>query len=289
MNPLGAAGQQPESSATARSTGEANPPPEVLVTPRAASIPRTGGGSPAIGRPSRPARRPRLSWLRVLPLLARSISRTMPWVTLISGCLAGTGYLAVMARVADTSHWTLSQGTVHLAFLPAAAALAFVLRAPFRPVAQATPVPAWVAPAGHIVLAAPVLAITCWAQLRIMARTIPAHTLSHPAAVYPMIAQLTGWCAVTVAAAACADRSRYADLGGAVAAPVSFAAIALAWYAPVTARFLVEPPATAHTVTVAWYAITTAALALTCAAMRDQWHRYTRNLQRISSPQRTLS
>ena len=50
-----------------------------------------------------------------------------------------------------------------------------------------------------------------------------------------MIAQLTGWCAVTVAAAACADRSRYADLGGAIAAPVSFAAIALAWYTPVTA------------------------------------------------------
>ena len=93
------------------------------------------------------------------------------------------------------------------------------------------------------------------------------------------IAQLTGWCAVTVAAAACADRSRYADLGGAIAAPVGFAAIALAWYAPVTSRFLVEPPATAHGVTIAWYAIATAGLALTCAAMRDQWHRYTCSLQ----------
>lgn len=275
MNPLGAAGKQPESSATAGSIDEAKPPPELLVTPRAASIPHTGGGSPAVGQPSRPARRPRLSWLRVLPLLARPISRTMPWVTLISGCLAGTGYLAVMARVADTSHSPLDLGTVRLAFLPAIAALAFVLRAPFRPLTQATPVPAWVAPAGHIALAAPVLAVTCWAQLRIM-----AHTLSHPPAVYPMLAQLTGWCAVTVAAAACADRSRYADLDGAAAAPVSFAVIALAWYAPVTARFLVEPPGTAHTVTVAWYAITAAALALTCAAMRDQWHRYTRNLQR---------
>ena len=266
MNPLGAAGEQPESSATAGSIHEAKPPPEVLVTPRPASIPRTGGGSPAVGQPSPPARRPRLSWLRALPLLARPVARTMPWVTLITGCLAGTAFLAVMARVADISHWTLSQGTVHLAFLPAVAALAFVLRAPFRPVTQATPVPAWVAPAGHIVLAAPVLAITCWAQLRIMAHTIPAHTLSRPPAVYPVIAQLTGWCAVTVAAAACADRSRYADLGGAAAAPVSFAAIALAWYA-----------------------ITTAALALTCAAMRDQWHRHTRNLQRLSTPQRNSS
>ena len=106
-----------------------------------------------------------------------------------------------------------------------------------------------------------------------MARTIPPHTIGHPPAVYPLIAQLTGWCAITVAAAACADRSRYADLGGAVAAPVSLAAIALVWYAPVTSRFLTEPPATAPGVTIAWYAIAAAALALTCAAMRDRWHR----------------
>jgi RNA polymerase sigma-70 factor (ECF subfamily) len=118
------------------------------------------------------------------------------------------------------------------------------------------------------------LALTCWARLRIMAHTIPPG--SHPPAVYPLIAQLTGWCAVTVAAAACVDRSRYADLGGATAVPVSLVAIALAWYVPVTQRFLVEPPATAGAVTIAWSAIATAALALAGAAMRDQWHRYTR-------------
>jgi len=146
-----------------------------------------------------------------------------------------------------------------------------------------------VAPAGHILLAVPVLAVTCWAQLRIMAHTIPPHVLGQPPAIYPVIAQLTGWCAVTVAAAACGGRSRYADLGGAIAAPAGFAAIALAWYAPVTSRFLTEPPATAHGVTSAWYAIATAALALTCAAMRDHWHRYTRSLQRYSSPQRNPS
>jgi hypothetical protein len=54
----------------------------------------------------------------------------------------------------------------------------------------------------------------------------------------------------------------------------------------VTARFLVEPPATAHTLTVAWYLITTAALALTCAAMRGQWHRYTPNLRQFFPSQR---
>jgi hypothetical protein len=200
----------------------------------------------------------------------------MPWATLLAGCLAGTGYLAVRAHFAGASHSPLGYGAVRLAFLPAVAALAFVPRLPFRPLAHAAPVPAWVAPAGHLVLAAPVLALTCWAQLGIAARAIPPHALGYPPAVYPLIAQLTGWCAVTVAAAACASRSRYADLGGAIAAPASFAAVALAWYAPLTGRFLTQPPATPHGVTITWYAIATAAIALTCAAMRDHWHRYSR-------------
>jgi hypothetical protein len=220
-------------------------------------------------------RRSRLSWLRALPPLARPVTRTMPWATLLAGCLAGPAYLAVMARAAGVSQ-PLGPGDVRLAFLPAVAALAFVPRAPFRPLTQATPVPVWVTPAGHLLLAAPVLAVTCWAQLRIIAHTIPPHATVYQAAVYPLIAQLTGWCAVAVAVAACVDRSRYADLGGAVAAPVSFAAIALAWYTPVTGRFLGGPAASPHGATIAWYAIAAAASVLACGAMRDRWHRYSR-------------
>jgi hypothetical protein len=237
--------------------------------------------------PGRPLARHSL--IRVLPLLARPVTQTMPWVTLITGCLVGTGYLAALARLADASHSSLGQGTVRLAFLPAIAALAFVPRASFRPVTQTTPVPAWVAQIGHLLLAAPILAVTCWAQLRIIAHTIPPDPPIHLPAVYPVIAQLTGWCAVTVATAACVDRSRYADLGGAVAAPVSFACIALAWYAPITSRFLAGPPATPHGLTITWCGVATAALALTCAAMRDQWHRYKRSLHRLSSPRRSPS
>jgi len=228
----------------------------------------------------RPARR-RLAWLDALPLLARYITRTMPWATLICGCLAGLAFLALIASVAASGS-PLSQGTVRLAFLPVVGALAFVIRAPFRPLTQATPVPAWVTPAGHLLLAAPVLAATGWAYLHVMARGILSHALAQPhaivqpPAVYPVIAQLAGWCAVVVAAAACVDRSRYADLGGAIAAPVTFAAIAVAWYLPATARILVEPPATAHGVTIAWYSAASAALILTGAALRDRWHRYTR-------------
>ncbi len=219
-------------------------------------------------------RRARLSWLRALPLLARPVTRTMPWVPLITGCLAGTGYLALMAHIADSAHWLLGAVYVREAFLPAIAGLAFVVRAPFRPLTQVTPVPAWVTPAGHLLLAAPVLSATCWAQVRIAAHNTATLTLRHPPAVYPLIAQLIGWCAVTVAAAACVDRSRYADLGGAAAVPVSAAAIALAWYLPLTHKLLVQPPATAHGVTVAWYAIAMAALAVTYAAMRDRWRSY---------------
>lgn len=229
--------------------------------------------------------RPRLSWLRALALLARPITRTMPWVTLITGCLASTVFLAVLAHVAETSRGPLDQGAVRLTFLPAIAALAFVPGVPFGPLTQAVPVPAWVAPAGHLLLAVPVLAATCWVELRIMAQTIPPHALGRPPAVYPLIAQFAGWTAVTVAAASCAGRSRYADLGGAIAAPISFGAIALAWYLPVSARLLTWPPATAHGVTIAWYAVASAACALTCVAMRDHWHRYTRSLHRHASSQ----
>jgi len=230
----------------------------------------------------RPPRRP---WIRAAPRLAGPIARTMPWTTLITGCLAGTVVLAVVALTARGSHWPLGQGAVRLAFAPAIAALAFVPRSWFRPLAESTPVPAWLCPAGHILLAVPVLAVTCWAQLRIMTSTIvvrtsPAGHLSgaHPAAVYPLVAQLTGFCLVTVAAAACVDRTRYADLGGAIAAPVSLVAIAVGWYVPAIGRVLVHPPASARGVTVAWYLIATAALALTGAALRDRWRRYSRRL-----------
>jgi hypothetical protein len=214
--------------------------------------------------------------LRPLPPLGRHIAATMPWITLLAGCLAGTAFLAVLARVTGTSRPMLDQGTVRLAYLPAVAALAFVPRTPGRPLTQTTPVPGWVSTVGHLLLAAPVLALTCWAQLAIAAHTAPPRAVGHPPAVYPVIAQLAAWCAIVVAAAACVDRSRYADLGGAIAAPAGFAAIALAWYSPVTRTIATGPPAAAHGVATAWSVIAAGALGLAGAAVRDRWHRYSR-------------
>ena len=51
-------------------------------------------------------RRPRLPWLRGLPLLARHVTATMPWITLLTGCLAGTVFLAVLTHVAGTANCT---------------------------------------------------------------------------------------------------------------------------------------------------------------------------------------
>ena len=218
--------------------------------------------------------RPARFWPRALPAAARHVAAPTPWVTLLAGCLTGTVLLVLLAYVARHSHQPLSENVVRLTFLPAVAALAFVPRDPLRPLTQAAPAPGWLTSAGQTLLAVPVLAATCWAQLLLMDHT--AAPLAPGPAVYPLLAQLTGSCAVAVAAAACCDRSRYADLGGAVAAPVSLAVIALAWYGPRIGRLLVTPPAATHAVTIAWYAIAAAALILTAAAMRDRWHRYPR-------------
>ncbi len=259
-----------------------------VLTVRSANIPQAEGAPPALGLPIRRTRRSRVSWLRTLPLLARHTARSMPWATLASGCLAGTAALALMAQNARHSQAPLDHSAVHVAFLPAVAVLAFVLNAPFRPVTQATPVPAWVTPAGYLLLATPVLAATCWGQLRLMDYSRPAASVARAPAVYPLIALLTGWCVVTVMIAACAQRSRYANLGGAVAAPISFAAITLSWFLPATGKWLNEPPAppaTMHGVTITWYAIAAVASVVTCVAMQDQWYRYARVLRRW--PRRT--
>jgi hypothetical protein len=213
----------------------------------------------------------------VWPLVRHAI-RTTPWVTLISGSLAGTAILAALAYLAHRYHSPLGQNAVRLTFLPACATVAFAPRTVFRPLTGATPVPAWPAAAMQMVLAFAVLAATCWAQLSLLNYTF-ARPAAEPA-IYPLIAGLTGWSAIFVAAAACCDRSRFADLGGAVAAPAGFVVIALAWYGPKVSALFVTPPASLRAATIAWYLLAAGALAVAYAATRDRWLRYTRGLAR---------
>ncbi|HTW10005.1 MAG TPA: hypothetical protein VME46_21055 [Acidimicrobiales bacterium] len=237
------------------------------VTP-VPSTESTDQRGPGTGRRPGPAG----SWPSTLSALTRHLVLSVPWATLLAGCATGTVLLAVLGA---TSRTPLDQGTVRLTFLPAVAAMAFVPRSPSPALAGTVPLPAWVIPVAQTLLAAPAVAITCWAQLVIMTTTLPADA-GHPSAIYPLIAQFTGWCAIGVAVATACDRSRYSDLGGAVAAPLALGVIALAWVTPGLKDALALPPATPQTATIAWYILATGALALAVIGMRDRWHRYTR-------------
>jgi hypothetical protein len=220
--------------------------------------------------------RPRRFWINALPGLARHIFTTMPWVTLLAGCASGTAVLALMAHFAGNS--PLDQDTVRLTFLPAVGAVAFVPHVHFRPLVQTTPVPIWVTSAGQLLLAVPVLAITCAVQLDLMASTFPAPNRRHLPAVYPLVAELAGWSLLALSVAACCERTRYEALSGAIAAPATFVAIAAAWLIPPLHRHLASPPDTALAAAIAWSTIAAGALAMTILAIRDQWHRYARRL-----------
>jgi hypothetical protein len=175
-------------------------------------------------------RQPVRSWPRALPAVFQYATMTTPWATLLAGCLIGTGILWLLRYIADTSRSSVDQNTMRFTVLPAVAGLAFVPRAAFRPLVDATPVPAWLAPVAQTALALPALVLTCWLQLLLIHPNGPPGPIAHPPAIYPLLAQLTGWCALTLAIAVCTERSKYADLGGAVAAPAGLTLIALATY-----------------------------------------------------------
>jgi hypothetical protein len=243
------------------------------VNPKPAAMPDQGI-APAPSPRIRQLRRPGIPLPRTFVLVTRYAVKTTPWVTLICGCLAGTAILASYAYVAHKYHSPVSRTTVGLTFLLASATLAFVPRTLFRPLTQATPVPAWLAAAIQVLMAFAILALTGWGQLSLMVYTIPDHTAG--AAIYPLIAALTGWSTIFVAAGACCDRSRFADIGGGMAVPIGLAAIALATYTPAVKDLFVPPPATLRAATIAWYILAAAALAVAYLAMRDRWHRYAR-------------
>ncbi len=136
--------------------------------------------------------------------------------------------------------------------------------------------PEWNRLGGRSLLALPVLAVTCAVQLDLMASTFPALYRTHLPAVYPLVAQLTGWSLLALSIAAGFERTRYAALSGAVSAPVTFIAIAAAWFIPPLNRHLLSPPDTDGAATIAWYTVAVSALAVAIVAIRDPWHRYTR-------------
>ena len=167
---------------------------------------------------------------------------------------------------------------MRITLLPAVAALCFTPHGHSRHVVQTAPLPAWITTAGPVLFALPLLAATCWGQLRLMAGTAPAGQAVPLPAVYPLIAEFTAWSLLGAAIAGCYERTRYASLSGAIAVPVSTALIAVAEFTPALQRHLLTPPATPRAAAIAWYALAAPALALAGIALRDRWHRYTRRL-----------
>jgi hypothetical protein len=215
--------------------------------------------------------RPRLVLLTVRPL-----ARTMPWGVLLAGCVGSVGAVLILGLTSSP----LEADQVRLVLLPIVAALCFVPHVYFRPVIQTVPVPSGLAAAGHTLLAAPLLAATCAVDLYVVAARSGGHA---PApALYPLVAQFTGWAAVAVLTATWCDRTRFASLNGALAAPVTIALITLAWTEPHLRRVLITPGAQPHAATAAWYAVAPVALVGAWAAGRDPWHRYTRVLSHFT-------
>lgn len=242
------------------------------------TLPATVGTHDSPGRLPEPTK----NWPKASLLLARPVISMMPWGTIAGGCVAGTALLAVLAYFAGMSHNPLDQTTVKLTLLPAIVALTFASRAPARALTHSAAVPAWIVSGMQNVVALFALALTCSVQLVIMDHSNPSADRHHLAAIYPLIAQVTGWAAIAIVTAACCDRTRYSDLTGAVAAPITLGLVSCAWLTPGVNHLFETGPAAPRTATIAWYTITALLLAVTAAALRDPWYRYKRHPGRPS-------
>ncbi len=165
--------------------------------------------------------------------VAPHLARTMPWGVLVVGCAAGLGISLVARQFAHPFQQPASIVlTIRAAFIPIAAAVAFLPADPHRSLTAALPAPVWLSVAGRLVIALPLLGLTGWIQLQLANTELPivfrnqgmtSVHLPWPA----LVAELIAWSAIAVAAAALVTRTRWNDLGGAIAAPAALAFIGL--------------------------------------------------------------
>jgi hypothetical protein len=209
---------------------------------------------------------PRTRAPRVLRAALPHLAATMPWGTLLGGCAIGLAISVVGYRFAGAASDSAGvAAVVRAAFVPLVLVAAFLAADPHRPLVAALPAPAWLTAATHTALALPVLAGTAALQLRLAAAELAAGQLyTGVPAHLPWLmlsAELAAAAAIALAAAGVVARTRWRELGGAIAAPVSLAVIAAtqATWADVTWRILL----------VGALAVATAAW-----AQRDPWLRW---------------
>lgn len=203
---------------------------------------------------------------RVLRGALPHLAATMPWGTLLGGCAIGLAASAVANRFAGPAPDSAGVTAVlQAAFVPLALVAAFLAADPHRRLVAALPAPAWLTAATHTALALPVLAVTAVLQLRLAAAELAAGQRYTPVPAHlprsALWAELAAAAAIALAIASVVARTRWHELGGAIAAPVSLAVIAAmnAAWADVTWRLLL----------VGALAVATAAW-----AQRDPWLRW---------------
>jgi hypothetical protein len=202
---------------------------------------------------------------RVLRAALPHLAATMPWGTVLAGCAIGLAISVVGYRFAGPASDSAGvTAVVRAAFVPLVLVAAFLGVDPYRRLVAALPAPAWLTAATHTALALPILAVTAVLQLHVAAAELAAgqrydHVPAHLA--WPALSwELGAAAAIALAIASIVARTRWHELGGAIAAPVSLAVIAAtqATWADVTWRILL----------VGALAVTTAAW-----AQRDPWLR----------------
>lgn len=214
------------------------------------------------------------------------LARTIPWGALVAGCGVGLGISLAAYGLAHPFQEPVNVIliTVRAGFVPLAAAVAFVATDPYRNLTPALPAPAWLSTAAHVVIALPALALTACvqfvlaaAQLKIDLRSQGLATEHLPWAA--LSGELTAWSAITLAAAAVVARTRWNDLGGAIAAPAALAFVAFLAVMPL---HLFPASLTGSTSSVraawlrsgwSWWALGLLATVVTCWASRDPWSR----------------
>jgi hypothetical protein len=210
--------------------------------------------------------------------LAGHLALGTPWVPLLAGCCAGTGLSLAMDFTARTQDPRLVATLVRASFVPVLAGLAFVLQDRHWLLSASLPVPGWIATAMRAGLVLPFLAVTCWLQLSLADRTLAKIRAGGTLPALAIGAEFAGACAITLAAAAVVQRSRWHDLGGALALPLAFIVLAALAFGPL--RPLPTQIMTTGTWPQGWVRTTVlaAVLAVVAAAAtawsgRDRWRR----------------
>jgi hypothetical protein len=199
----------------------------------------------------------------------------MPWRPLAAGCVTGLA-------ISLAAHRFLGAGqpapatllALRVAFVPVVAGISVLASDQQRQFMATLPAPAWLLPALHAAAAAPVVAATTALQLK-----LAAAGLSRGVALpWPSLAgELAAWSAIAFAAGAAVARTRWTDLGGAIAAPATLGLIGLlavpAWRLLPRTFGQLTPAQHQHWAASGrtWWVLALAAAAAAGAASCDPW------------------